>query len=148
MSPSIYIGLLWPPENIFILDAYSLPLWNTIILLSSGVTVTYAHKACIIGERYLLIDGLLYTIFYGILFTFIQGFEYCTTMYSWNDGIYGSLFFILTGFHGIHVIIGTIFLLICLFRQIEYHFTKTHFIGFEISVLYWHLVDAIWIFLK
>jgi len=147
LSPNIYIGMIWPPEYINLLDCYSLPLWNTIILLSSGVTVTYAHKACIAGARIVALDGLFWTILYGGIFTIIQGYEYCFTDYSINDGIFGSLFFILTGFHGLHVIIGTIFLTVCLWRLIEYHFTRQHHVGLEAAILYWHMVDAIWLFL-
>jgi heme/copper-type cytochrome/quinol oxidase subunit 3 len=147
LSPNLYIGAVWPPQNITLLDCYSLPLLNTIILLSSGVTVTYAHKACLAGDRVTTIDGLLWTIGYGCLFTFIQGYEYCFSGFSMNDGIYGSLFFLLTGFHGLHVMIGTIFLTCCLYRQIEYHFTRQHHLGLEAAILYWHMVDAIWLFL-
>lgn len=147
LSPNIYIGLIWPPEYINLLDPYSLPLWNTIILLSSGVTVTYAHKGILAGSRYTSLDGLYWTVVYGILFSLIQGYEYCFSDYSINDGIFGSLFFLLTGFHGIHVIIGTIFLTVCLFRLIEYQFTCQHHVGLELGILYWHMVDMIWLFL-
>jgi len=144
LSPNIFIGLIWPPEYLNLLDCYSLPLLNTIILLASGVTVTYAHKACIAGSRMLTLDGLYWTVLYGLLFTLIQGYEYCFTEYSIDDGIFGSVFFLLTGFHGFHVIIGTIFLIVCLYRQIEYHFTKQHHLGLEAAILYWHMVDGIW----
>jgi len=146
LSPNIYLGLVWPPHFLNILDPYSLPLWNTIILLSSGVTVTYAHRGILAGSRYSSLDGLYWTVLYGVFFTFIQGYEYCFSNYSINDGVFGSLFFLLTGFHGIHVIIGTIFLIVCLYRQIEYHFTRQHHVGLELGILYWHMVDAIWLF--
>jgi cytochrome c oxidase subunit 3 len=147
LSPNIYIGYIWPPLYINILDPFSLPLWNTVILLSSGVTITYAHKSILVGDRYTSLDGLIWTILYGIIFTFIQGYEYCFSSYSINDGIFGSLFFLLTGFHGIHVLIGTLFLIVCFFRQLEYHFTRQHHLGLEVSILYWHMVDLIWLFL-
>jgi len=147
LSPNLYLGLVWPPQFINMLDPYSLPLWNTIILLSSGVTVTYAHRGILAGSRYSSLDGLYWTVLYGFLFTFIQGYEYCFSSYSMNDGVFGSLFFLLTGFHGIHVIIGTIFLTVCLYRQINYHFTRQHHVGLELGILYWHMVDAIWLFL-
>lgn len=147
LSPNIYIGFIWPPEYLNTLDPLSLPLWNTIILLSSGITVTYAHKSILVGNRYISLDGLFWTITYGVLFTIVQGYEYCFSNYSINDGIFGSLFFLLTGFHGIHVIIGTIFLLVCFYRQLEYHFTRQHHLGLELSILYWHMVDIIWLFL-
>lgn len=147
LSPNIYIGYIWPPLYINTLDPFSLPLWNTVILLSSGVTITYAHKSILVGDRYTSLDGLIWTILYGIIFTFIQGYEYCFSSYSINDGIFGSLFFLLTGFHGIHVLIGTLFLIVCFFRQLEYHFTRQHHLGLEVSILYWHMVDLIWLFL-
>ena len=147
LSPNIYLGFIWPPKYINLLDSYSLPLWNTIILLSSGVTVTYAHKSVLVGVRYTSVDGLFWTLFYGGFFTFIQSYEYCFSSYSINDGIFGSLFYLLTGFHGIHVIIGTIFLFVCLYRHLDYHFTRQHHLGLEMAILYWHMVDIIWLFL-
>jgi len=147
LSPNLYLGLIWPPEFLNILDPWSLPFLNTIILLSSGVTVTYAHRAILAGSRYSSLDGLYWTVVYGFFFTLIQGYEYSFSDYSINDGAFGSLFFLLTGFHGLHVIIGAIFLSVCLYRQIEYHFTRQHHIGLELSILYWHMVDAIWLFL-
>ena len=107
LSPNLYLGLIWPPKFLNILDPFSLPLWNTIILLSSGVTVTYAHRGIIAGSRYISLDGLYWTVLYGFLFSLIQGYEYCFSDYSMNDGVFGSLFFLLTGFHGIHVIART-----------------------------------------
>jgi heme/copper-type cytochrome/quinol oxidase subunit 3 len=143
----MYLGLIWPPEFINTLDPFSLPLWNTIILLASGVTVTYSHRGILAGSRYTSLDGLYWTVTYGFLFSFIQGYEYCYSNYSINDGVFGSLFFLLTGFHGLHVLIGAIFLTVCLIRLILYHFTKQHHIGLELGILYWHMVDAIWLFL-
>lgn len=147
LSPNFYLGLIWPPENLNLLDAFSLPLWNTVILLSSGVTVTYAHRGILAGSRYASLDGLYWTFLYGVFFTFIQGYEYSYSDYSMNDGIFGSIFFLLTGFHGIHVIIGTLFLFVCLYRHIDYHFTRQHHVGLELGILYWHMVDVIWLFL-
>jgi len=146
-SPNIYLGLVWPPEALNLLDPFSLPLWNTVILLSSGVTVTYAHRGIIAGSRFISLDGLYWTVLYGFLFTTIQAYEYCFSDFSMNDGAFGSLFFLLTGFHGIHVMIGAIFLTVCLYRQIQYHFTRQHHVGLELGILYWHMVDAIWLFL-
>ncbi len=146
-SPNMYLGLVWPPNYINLLDPFSLPLWNTVILLSSGVTVTYAHRGILAGSRYTCLDGLYWTVLYGFLFTIIQGYEYCYSDFSMNDGVFGSLFFLLTGFHGIHVLIGAIFLAVCLYRQINYHFTRQHHVGLELGILYWHMVDAIWLFL-
>lgn len=147
LAPSIDIGSVWPPRFIITLDAWSLPLVNTIILLSSGITITWAHKAIIFNNRKTLTIGVLLTIFYGFIFSLIQYYEYIEAPFSINDGIYGSLFFMLTGFHGFHVFIGTIFLIICIFRHIFYHFNAFQHIGFECAIYYWHFVDIVWLFL-
>ena len=140
LSPSIGIGCIWPPVGILTLDPWGLPLWNTIILLSSGVTITYAHKALICGDRY-------YTtiVCYGLIFTLIQAYEYNIAPFSMNDGVFGSLFFILTGFHGLHVLVGSIFLMVCLYRQVSYHFLTNQHVGFECAAWYWHFVDVVWL---
>ena len=108
LSPSVGIGCVWPPEGISTLDPWGLPLWNTVILLSSGVTLTCAHKAILAGERSTTTNGLFATIIYGTIFTFIQAYEYNVAPFSINDGIFGSLFFMLTGFHGFHGLIKVI----------------------------------------
>jgi heme/copper-type cytochrome/quinol oxidase subunit 3 len=118
------------------LDPWSLPLLNTVILLSSGVTITCAHRAIIAGERTVVINGLFATVFYGVVFTLVQGYEYNAANFSINDSVFGSIFFILTGFHGFHVIVGTIFLVVCLYRQINYHFTRQQHVGFECAAWY------------
>jgi len=105
-------------------------------LLSSGVTITYAHKALIAGDRSYTMLGILYTIVYGSIFTMVQGYEYMMAPFSLNDGIFGSLFFLLTGFHGLHVFIGSLFLLICLVRHLQYHFLVNQHIGFECAAWY------------
>jgi heme/copper-type cytochrome/quinol oxidase subunit 3 len=162
VSPSIWIGAVWPPIGIQTINPWALPLLNTIILLSSGITVTWAHKAIlcpgyivnipegeIIRQNYrkVVIMGLVSTILLGLFFTNIQLFEYKHANFSINDGIYGSVFYLLTGFHGFHVLIGTIFLFICLLRHIAYHFTSDHHLGLEMAIWYWHFVDIVWIFL-
>jgi len=147
LSPSIDIGNIWPPRFITTLDAWSLPLVNTIILLSSGVTITLAHKAILLNNRKLVTIGILLTVFYGLIFSVIQYYEYIESPFSINDGIYGSLFFMLTGFHGFHVFIGSIFLIICIFRHILYHFNNNQHIGLECAIYYWHFVDVVWLFL-
>ena len=114
-------------------------------MIASGFTVTYAHEGLLSGCRYTCLDGLYWTVMYGFLFSFIQLYEYSFCDFSINDGVYGSIFFLLTGFHGIHVIIGALFLTVCLYRHINYHFTRQHHVGLELAVLYWHMVDAIWI---
>jgi cytochrome c oxidase subunit 3 len=103
-------------------------------LLSSGVTITTAHQGILSGERTLTTTGSIATVFYGIIFTFVQIYEYSIAPFSINDGIFGSLFFMLTGFHGFHVFIGTLFLIVCLVRQIKYHFTRRQHIGFECAI--------------
>jgi cytochrome c oxidase subunit 3 len=158
VAPSIWIGAIWPPLGIKPIYPWALPLLNTAILLSSGITVTWAHKALTIEyspssrinsflPRIEVIKALVVTILLGVLFTSIQLYEYKHASFAINDGIYGSVFYILTGFHGLHVLIGTIFLLVCLIRHIFYHFTRDHHIGFEIAIWYWHFVDIVWIFL-
>jgi cytochrome c oxidase subunit 3 len=147
LSPSVQIGGIWPPKGIVPFNPWEVPLLNTIILLSSGATVTWAHHAIVAGEREHAIEGLVYTVLLGILFTMFQALEYREATFSISDGIYGSAFFMATGFHGLHVLIGTIFLFVCLQRQIRYHFTRQHHFGFEAAAWYWHFVDVVWLFL-
>lgn len=106
------------------------------MLLSSGVTITYAHRAALVGMRLDLILGLLATLILGFIFCYVQYFEYSNALFSINDSIFGSLFFMLTGFHGLHVIVGAIFLTVCLFRHLAYHFTRFHHIGLECAIWY------------
>ena len=145
LSPSIGIGCIWPPTAVSTISAWGLPLWNTIILLSSGVTITVAHRAILAGKRETTINGIIWTVAYGLLFTCVQAYEYNCAPFSINDGIFGSLFFMLTGFHGFHVLVGSIFLLICLHRQINYHFTRRQHVGLECGIWYWHFVDVVWL---
>ena len=115
--------------------------------MCSGATVTWAHHAILTGIRYEAIYGLILTVFLAILFTILQGYEYKEASFDISDGIYGSSFFMATGFHGFHVLIGTTFLIVCLYRLIKYHFTKKHHFGFEAAAWYWHFVDVVWLFL-
>lgn len=147
LAPTVEIGSIWPPEGIHPFNPMEVPLLNTIILLSSGITVTWAHHALISGFRFEAIYGLILTILLAILFTGLQAFEYLEASFNIADGIYGSTFFMATGFHGFHVIIGTLFLTVCLFRAIKYHFTPRHHFGFEAAAWYWHFVDVVWLFL-
>lgn len=147
LAPSIWIGCQWPPLGIQVINPWSLPLLNTVILVSSGVAVTYAHRAMLGGRRYDVIWGLSYAILLGVAFTFLQLFEYRTATFSINDSIYGSIFYMVTGFHGLHVIIGTFFLFICLLRHLKYHFLVEHHFGLEAAIWYWHFVDVIWLLL-
>jgi cytochrome c oxidase subunit 3 len=147
LCPSIFIGGVWPPVGIYTLDPWGLPLTNTIILLSSGVSITYSHRAICYGNRVQTSLSLIFTIFLGSLFTYCQYFEYNSATFSINDGVYGSIFYLATGFHGFHVLVGTLFLFICLIRHYKYHFTKNCHVGYECAIWYFHFVDVVWIFL-
>jgi cytochrome c oxidase subunit III len=137
----------WPPKGMQVFDAFSLPLLNTLILLCSGTTVTWAHHALINGDRKGLINGLWVTIGLGLLFSCIQAYEYAIAPFPFAGLNYGSSFFMATGFHGFHVIVGTIFLMVCLARAYKGHFTPKQHFGFEAAAWYWHFVDVVWLFL-
>jgi cytochrome c oxidase subunit 3 len=137
----------WPPEGIETFDPWHLPLINTLILLTSGTTVTWAHHALLKGDRKGLIQGLWLTVLLGISFTAVQAYEYGHAAFDFAGHIYGATFFMATGFHGAHVIIGTIFLAVCLWRAHQGHFTKQRHFGFEAAAWYWHFVDVVWLFL-
>lgn len=128
-------------------NPWSLPLVNTLILLTSGATVTYAHYCLQEGDRRGLIIGLFITILLGVSFTALQAFEYTHAHFTFAGHIYGSTFFMATGFHGFHVIVGTVFLTVMLFRAMAGHFTPKHHFGFEAAAWYWHFVDVVWLFL-
>ena len=147
LFPTDAIGSVWPPENIRTFDPFELPLLNTLILLTSGVTVTWAHHALREGDRGGTLKGLALTILLGLLFTSIQAYEYSHAAFGFADGIYPTTFFMATGFHGFHVIIGTTFLIVCWFRAWKGHFKPDHHFGFEAAALYWHFVDVVWLFL-
>ena len=140
-------GGVWPPEGVVTFNVFELPFLNTLILLLSGVTVTWAHHALIAGNRKNLILGLGITIALGIAFTTLQAVEYAHAGFTFSGGIYGSTFFMATGFHGFHVIVGTIFLTVCFFRARAGHFKPAHHFGFEAAAWYWHFVDVVWLFL-
>ncbi len=137
----------WPPAGITTFDPWSLPLINTLILLLSGCTVTWAHHELITGKRSNLIWGLLFTVLLGAVFTVFQAVEYMEAPFAFSGNIYGATFFMATGFHGFHVIIGTIFLTVCLLRSRAGDFTPHQHIGFEAAAWYWHFVDVVWLFL-
>lgn len=147
LSPTIELGLIWPPVGIIIFDPFKIPLLNTIILLTSGITVTWAHHSLLNKNYSQTFKRLLLTIILGIYFTFLQGLEYIEASFSISDSSYGSTFFIATGFHGLHVLIGTLFLFICLIRHNKNHFSSNHHFGFEAAAWYWHFVDIVWLFL-
>jgi len=147
LYPTEAMGGTWPPEGIQTFDPWHLPLLNTIILLTSSTTVTWAHHAVREGNKKSAVQGLVVTVLLGALFTCVQAYEYAVAPFSFSGGIYGSTFFMATGFHGAHVIIGTIFLAVCLVRLIRDHFTPDHHFGLEAAAWYWHFVDVVWIFL-
>nr|YP_009734515.1 cytochrome c oxidase subunit III [Acropyga sauteri]QBG38680.1 cytochrome c oxidase subunit III [Acropyga sauteri] len=147
LAPSMEIGQLWPPLGIKPFNPFNIPLMNTIILITSGMTITWAHHSILIKNFNESIKSLKMTIILGIYFTFLQIFEYFESSFSIADSIYGSTFFLTTGFHGIHVMIGSLFILICFYRLIFSHFSKNHHFGFEAASWYWHFVDVIWLFL-
>jgi len=147
VSRTAYTGGVWPPEGIEVLDPLHLPLFNTIILLLSGTTVTWAHHSLIHNERGMLKLMLALTVALGILFSCVQFYEYAVAPFAFKDSIYGSTFFMATGFHGFHVLVGTIFLIICLLRAMAGHFTPKQHFGFEAAAWYWHFVDVVWLFL-
>lgn len=147
LSPAFNIGGVWPPESITIIPASGIPLTNTFFLLSSGATVTWAHHAIISRAKKQTIVALLWTLLLASLFTVLQVFEYLEAPFNIADSVYGSCFYMTTGFHGFHVVIGTLFLFISFMRIIYNHYTNSHHFGFEAGAWYWHFVDVVWLFL-
>jgi cytochrome c oxidase subunit 3 len=142
-----YTGGHWPPEGVHVFNPFDIPFLNTMILLLSGCTVTWAHHALRQGDRKAMLQGLGLTILLGAIFTGLQAYEYAHAAFGFRDGIYSSTFYMATGFHGAHVIIGTIFLIVCFFRAYAGHFKPDHHFGFEAAAWYWHFVDVVWLFL-
>jgi cytochrome c oxidase subunit 3 len=140
-------GGVWPPKGTQVFDPWHLPLLNTLILLTSGTTVTWAHHALLNGDRRGLKWGLILTILLGAVFTCVQAYEYHHAAFSFAGNVYGATFFMATGFHGFHVLVGTIFLIVCLFRANAGHFSPSQHLGFEFAAWYWHFVDVVWLFL-
>ena len=147
LSPTIEIGAVWPPVGIETINAFEVPLLNTAVLLTSGATVTWCHHAIVAGDRANAIKGLLITVVLGIFFTWLQALEYVEATFTIADSVFGSSFFVATGFHGLHVFIGTTFLGVGLVRLINHHFSKHHHNGLEAAIWYWHMVDVVWLFL-
>jgi len=146
LSPAV--DGVWPPAGIETFDPWHLPLINTLILLLSGCAATWAHHAIAHDDnRKDLVNGLVVAISLGVLFTAFQAYEYSHAAFGFADNIYGANFFMATGFHGFHVLVGTIFLTVCLFRALAGHFTPERHIGFEAAAWYWHFVDVVWLFL-
>lgn len=147
LSPRIELGQLWPPQGIKPFNPLDIPLINTIILVSSGITITWSHYSIINKNFKERKNRLILTIYIGIYFTFLQLIEYIEAPFTIADSIYGTTFFITTGFHGIHVIIGTLFLFCCFIRINSLHFSRSHHFGFEGAAWYWHFVDVVWLLL-
>ena len=147
LGPNVELGSIWPPVGIETISPWDVPLLNTGLLLLSGFTITWAHHAIVAGDKKEAIIGLLSTVILAIVFTSLQIFEYKVAPFSISDGIFGSTFYLATGFHGFHVFIGTVFLSVCLYRLINNHFTRQHHFGFEAAAWYWHFVDVVWLFL-
>ena len=141
------LGGVWPPEGTVTFNPFTLPFMNTLILLLSGCTVTWAHHALREGDRNGMLQGLGLTVILGLLFTALQIYEYTHAPFGFTDDVYTSAFFMATGFHGFHVIVGTLFLAVCWVRAYKGHFTKDHHFGFEAAAWYWHFVDVVWLFL-
>jgi cytochrome c oxidase subunit 3 len=137
----------WPPEGVELFDPFHLPLFNTLLLLTSGTTVTWAHHALLHNDRKGLVWGLALTVALGVMFTVVQVFEYSSAGFQYSGNLYGATFFMATGFHGFHVIIGSIFLIVCLIRANLGQFSPKHHLGFEFAAWYWHFVDVVWLFL-
>jgi cytochrome c oxidase subunit 3 len=147
IAPTYNIGGVWPPKAITTINTFTIPLTNTFLLLTSGATVTWAHHAILARAKKHTLVALIFTILLAILFTCLQGLEYINAPFNISDGVYGSCFYMATGFHGFHVFIGTVALIVSFIRIILNHFTNKHHFGFEAAIWYWHFVDVVWLFL-
>jgi cytochrome c oxidase subunit 3 len=147
INPSVAIGGVWPPAGLTVISPWGVPLLNTIILLSSGASITWAHHSLLSGDKKDTSLALVLTVLLAIIFTGLQAFEYLSSPFYISDGVYGSTFYMTTGFHGFHVLIGTCFLIVCFVRLYYDHFTTESHIGFECAAWYWHFVDVVWLFL-
>lgn len=147
LSPGLECGFNWPPTGLTPFNPFGIPLLNTTILLTSGLTVTWAHHALMAGQHTEGVIGLLRTIVLGAYFTFVQGYEYLDSRFTFADAVYGSCFFMATGFHGLHVLIGSLFLTVVWSRLIRGQLRLNHHFGFEAAAWYWHFVDVVWVFL-
>jgi cytochrome c oxidase subunit 3 len=147
LMPTPEIGSVWPPQNIDVLSAFEIPFLNTVILLTSGATGTWCHHSVVYGNKEQAKISLFVTIILAAIFTGCQAFEYINATFTISDSIYGSCFYMATGFHGFHVFIGTCFLTVCFFRILANHYTQSHHFGLEAALWYWHFVDVVWLFL-
>jgi len=145
MSPNMDLGQTWPPFSMLGVGPFEIPSLNTLVLLSRGVRVTWAHYLILVNKNMELLLGA--TIFLGGYFSLLQSFEYSVTDFSFSDSAFGRIFFIATGFHGIHVLIGSILLLYSMYRIVLSHYSLLNPIGLEVAIWYWHFVDVVWLFL-
>lgn len=146
LNPTIEIGCVWPPKGIFAINPWHVPFLNTVVLVTSGAYITWAHYALLAGNREDTLEGIWSTMVLAGFFTVLQYYEYALAPFNISDGVYGSVFYMTTGLHGSHVIIGTLFLTVCFFRALLSGFTTTQHVGFECAAWYWHFVDIVWIF--
>nr|QOW07446.1 cytochrome c oxidase subunit 3 [Labyrinthula sp.] len=147
LAPVHNVGSVWPPAGIEVLEAWGIPFLNTLILLTSGASVTWAHHGIVAGDRESTLKGLIVTVVLAVVFTTLQWLEYRGASFGIGDGAYGSTFYMATGFHGFHVMMGTVMLTVGLIRIYRYHMTQQHHFGFEAGAWYWHFVDVVWLFL-
>nr|YP_002791183.1 cytochrome c oxidase subunit III [Ascobulla fragilis]ACE62812.1 cytochrome c oxidase subunit III [Ascobulla fragilis] len=147
LAPSVEIGATWPPQGITPLATFQVPLLNTSVLLLSGVSITWAHHSIEESDHPSALQGLFTTLVLGFYFLWLQYGEYCETAFSIADSVYGTTFFLATGFHGMHVLVGATFLSVCFLRLMNMHFDKKHHLGFLAAAWYWHFVDVVWLFL-
>nr|YP_010874767.1 cytochrome c oxidase subunit III [Facelina bostoniensis]WGV42889.1 cytochrome c oxidase subunit III [Facelina bostoniensis] len=147
LVPTPEIGSMWPPAGISVLSAFQVPLLNTSVLLLSGVSITWAHHSLEANHNKSALQGLLITVILGVYFLTLQYAEYAESAFSIADSVYGATFFIATGFHGMHVLVGASFLFVCLLRMMSFHFNGHHHLGFLAAAWYWHFVDVVWLFL-
>nr|YP_010586438.1 cytochrome c oxidase subunit III [Oxyethira ecornuta]UZZ44239.1 cytochrome c oxidase subunit III [Oxyethira ecornuta] len=147
LTPNIELSMTWPPNNINAFNPFQIPLLNSIILISSGITVTWTHHSLMKNNFSQASQSLMITILLGAYFTILQAYEYMEAPFAMNDSVYGSTFFLATGFHGLHVIIGSIFLFVNYLRMNQHYFNKNHHFGFEAAAWYWHFVDVVWLYL-
>lgn len=147
LSPNIELGCNWPPNGTWPINPLSIPLLNTAILLASGVTVTFSHHRLLTNHKKNITTSIIITIILGFYFTYLQTTEYLEASFNISDRVYGNTFFVATGFHGAHVLIGSTFLFICLIRILKNQFSSKHHFGLEAAAWYWHFVDVVWILL-
>lgn len=145
ICPSILLGSIWPPVGITVISFIGYPFFNTVLLVVSGFAVTWAHRGIALGSLTEALDGLCLSIILGLVFLFLQIYEYNDAYFNISDSIYASTFYMLTGLHGCHVLVGVCFLTVNLIRLLLNHFTTTHYLGFVFSIWYWHFVDIVWI---